>query len=137
MVIISAVGFLVSGCGFSENIEEAKIVAESYFKSFESKDPEKIRAFLSPEMLENADSTEYADKFIKLHERLGEYRSLELLGWNVTNQIGVGTFITIQFQVTYANYSAMETLVFVRSDLNDSLKVYGHKISSEAFFDDI
>ncbi len=130
LAILAAIALMI-GCGDSIDIEEARIVAADFFRAFDTKSLDDIRAMCTPNLIGESDSLDYIDRLAVIHEKLGPYRASSLLGWREKDDASSGTKIIMQFSVDYAYYPATETVSVTRAE-NDSLKINGHTISSDA-----
>lgn len=122
---------IVTGCGDSIDIEQAKIVATNFLRAFDNESLDEIRAMCTPELVGEADSLDYIDRLSILHEKLGPYRSSHMLGWREKEGASGDKQILMQFNVTYAYYPATEAISVTRTT-DGSLIIAGHTISSNA-----
>jgi len=98
---------------------------------------EQLNAEQYEEILSQADATfvgsQSHDQLVKflsaVHRKLGNAGEAKLAGYFVNYNTG-GVFTTVKFATSYANGSADETFVWVKS--GDSLKLYGYHINSMA-----
>jgi len=125
---------LITGCSDSIDIEEARIVAADFMRAFDNKSPDDIRAMCTPELIGEVDSLDYIDQLADIHEKLGPYRSSRMLSSREKEGKSGDKQIIMQFSVTYAYYPATETIAVTRT-ADDSLKIGGHTISSDALLE--
>lgn len=129
---------LVAGCGFTEGKEEAEQLAGRLFDSVRSHDFDTAMTYYSEAFFNQTSQDEWTTVLNSLNQKLGDLQSYELNGWNVKKQVhtsGSGTFVSLQYHVTYARYPATEVLVLFKP-VGGDYKVLSHNINSKGLLVD-
>jgi hypothetical protein len=120
----------LAGCGASESKAVAEEKADAVYRERAEGVNEALLDMYSSKFYEHVARDDWARMLRNVSEKLGDYRSHELVNWNVRTgrtELGAGTQITLIYRVVYSNYQSTERLDFFGSDV----ELVGHQIDSQ------
>jgi hypothetical protein len=132
---LAAITLLLGGCGMGANKEAAEATAAKLYQACSQKDWDSVLKLYSPEFYQKTNREQWRGMILGLNEKLGDYKAHQLKNWQFRTFAGVGgssQTIVLTYQVQYANGEATETLTFVGSGGEKTLKISGHQITSPA-----
>jgi len=121
---------LSAGCGLGKAKQEAVKVAESYFASVKQKDYRTALALYSAEFFQQTKRDDWLEILKKVNARLGDLKSYRLTGWQVHTNIGRGTYVALNYRVTYTKHQADEAFTLFRPASGGRFRIMGHNINS-------
>jgi hypothetical protein len=123
----------LTSCGPFDK-EPAERVARLYYEAVKAENFEAALEYFSPKFFEKTPREEFLANLARVRARLGELRSYELTGARTNtapakpdSDIGY-RFI---YKVTYADYSATETLDLTKPSGSDLVQIIGLNITSD------
>lgn len=128
-----ALSLLLGGCGAGASKQAAEATATELYQASSQKDWDAVLQLYSPEFYQKTSKEQWRSMILGLHEKLGDYKTHQLKNWNYQTFSGVGgstQTIVLVYQVQYANGEATETLTFIGSGDEKTLKITGHQINS-------
>jgi hypothetical protein len=130
----------ISGCGFSESLNESDVVMDNFFKDRIENKHSGAERFYAESFLEKIDKKEW-DRIKNLVEKAnGALLSYEKISWNInkrsnTNPDESGTFIAYAYKTKYDNGEGTETITVVKNQNNPSFRIISHNYNSEMIQD--
>jgi hypothetical protein len=138
VVLVGMVGWLVAGCGMSQDKQGADKVAVAYLKAIQSQDVDKAMSFWDTRFMQEGSTklteAEWRKVLTSLPKKLGKMKSYKSAGWRINKQATpqlTGTVCTLSYNVTYEKFPSQETIVLVRPTHAKTFKVAGHNINSK------
>jgi hypothetical protein len=125
-------GLALTGCGIRETKSEAEAFVAAHFQSLRAKDFNKALDSYTPQFFANMPKEEWEKMLPRVQEKLGEYQSHQISGWNMQKKAGTGagTYVTLKCVVQYARYPAQEELTVFRPPGGGGFKILAHQINS-------
>ena len=130
-----SITLLLGGCGAGASKQAAEATAAKLYQASSQKDWDAVLELYSPEFYKKTSRQQSRDMILGVHEKLGDYTGHQLTNWNYQTYAGTGgriQTVVLIYQVSYAKGEATETLTFVGTGDEKTLKITGHQISSPA-----
>jgi len=126
------------GCGVSKDKTAAQGVAEACFESVKRKDFQGVLQCYSPKFFENTSREKWTKMLQNVNAKLGDLQDYEIVGWNFRKFAGLGggTYLHLQYNVTYSKYPAQEILTLYRPLTGGEFKIVAHGINSPGFLEE-
>lgn len=127
---------LIAGCGAQDKEARARAVAEGYFQAVKDKDPDKAMTFFAKTYFETRSRAGWKADLRLILTRLGPLQSYSLKNWSWRTDFvppDSGTQVTLQYEVRYAKFPAIETFTVLKPLARNEYKILSHSIASEGF----
>ena len=133
-------GVIISGCGFSESLNESDVVMDNFFKDRIENKHSGSERFYAESFLEKVDKKEWARIKTLVEKANGTLLSYEKTSWNInkrsnTNPDESGTFIAYTYKTTYDNGAGTETITVLKNQNNPNFRIISHNFNSEMIQD--
>lgn len=131
--LISFVVVLVSGC-FVQSRRDAEKVLNRHFQMIATNNYDSAMSDYGKQFFDKVSKNEWTKTLKGLTSKLGPYRSHTVVGWRVfksTGSFGAGTTVSMECQVSYVRYSAIEKFTLFRGLTDSDYKILGHFIESD------
>lgn len=130
--------FLISGCNFSEDFDQANSAIDSFFNErIEKGSIAPSQYYIDNFMSNNPDEWIRIQKLVQ--EANGNLLSYERSGWQIQNKSSTselsGTFVYYSFNTVYEKGEGTETITVLKNTDNPSFKVIGHHFDSKMIQD--
>ncbi len=130
---------VTAGCGGQDKEARARAVAEGYLQAVKDRDPARAMTFFAKAYFETRSPTGWKADLRLITMRLGPLQSYSLRNWSWRTDFvppDSGTHVTLQYDVRYAKYSAVETFIVLKPFARSEYKIVSHSIASEGFTKD-
>ena len=131
MILVAA---FITGCSSVDEFQQARKVAENFFKDRFENGGAGSDVFYSKLFWDNTDAAEWRNIKKLVDLSLGELQSYTLVSWNLhdqlpTNQIS-GTFAVLVFETRYEKGSGREKLTLLQRSGWSEFEIVGHQFDS-------
>ncbi len=133
-------GVIISGCGFSESLNESDAVMDNFFKDRIENKHSGSERFYAESFLEKIDKEEWSRIKNLVEKANGALLNYEKTSWNInkrsnTNADESGTFIAYVYKTVYDNGEGTETITVLKNQNNPSFRIISHNYNSKMIQD--
>lgn len=127
VVVMIFVAAGCSGCGFTEDRQEAEQLAEQYFAKAKAEDLDGMLSLYSPRFFEATSRDQWRQFLEEQRSRCGTPQSHTLINWNVFSSFGsnAGVRTTLVYDVKYSNCRVAEKLTIFKPS-GGEIQIQGH-----------
>ena len=133
--VILGVAVLINGCGSLDKFDNAREVADNFFKDRFENGGAGSDEFYSKLFWDNTDAVEWRNIKKLVGLSLGELQSYALVSWNVHDQLPTsqisGTFAVLVFDTRYEKGSGREKLTLLQRSGLSEFEIVGHQFDSQ------
>lgn len=132
-ILVATLACSLAACGLLEGTKAAEQSADVLYQTLASGNIEAPLDLYSPRFYQETDREEWLKILTSVHDRLGDYKSRELVNWNLRTNVGTemsGTVTTLVYKVQYSKHDATEQLVFWGAN---PPQLIGHHFNSKGF----
>jgi hypothetical protein len=134
--LLLALALALAGCNPVKERAEAEACVARVFAARHSGTAEQALAAYADEAQQGMGRDEWSQMLVALDAKLGRPVSERLTAWNVTlatNSLGTGTFVSLQYDVTYERAEGTESIVAFKPSGASDFRIVGHHVNSPAF----
>ena len=131
-IVLLLLASLLIGCGTSQEIEDAKILGQSYYEALKVKDFDKATSFFSSEFFKSTSKGDTLQILQNISSKLGNLQSYEYDYYEKTSYAGTQgshTRYNLYYDVIYAKGSSREILTLTKSE-DGKFEILGFNINS-------
>ncbi|MFQ5804632.1 MAG: DUF4019 domain-containing protein [Candidatus Methylomirabilales bacterium] len=121
------------GCGVTDAKPDAEALASTYFSAARSMSFDTISELYGEQFYQQISREEWERLLTRIWKKLGPPGKFELQAWRVNavaSTNGVGTYVVLQYAVSYEKYPVTETLTVFKPASGGPTRIVGHYINS-------
>ena len=126
-VVLLATVFCLLGCPASVEQPKFRDFADRYYQTLRDEPFEQALPLYEARFFDTTPQLEWQEKLEQTRQRFGQLESWQQAKWSM-EMLPNGTFVTFEYDVTYASERRREILTIVAPRETDSLYVFGHHI---------
>ena len=134
-MVMLGVAVLINGCGSLDKFDNARKVADNFFKDRFENGGSGSDEFYSKIFWDNTDAVEWRNIKKLVDLSLGGLESYNLVSWNLHQQLPSsdisGTFAVLVFETRYEKGSGQEKLTLLQRSGLSEFEIVGHQFDSQ------